>query len=1241
MLFYLLTASLASYVLASSNGAPSTFCSTTDMSGVGNNMAVNQQSGDGGWQVVSTPMDASEAGGAYIGNKNYSITIKKSSTPGTNDVLCGFTLQAQFGTSSAMPAEKTNGAGVFTPAAESKKGCGTSPTKPYDFFLTHSTPRSSSTYTAKWTAPTSTGTARAVVMSAIVYNGASRGGLMWVAAKLDLPETFNSPTSSPSLSSSVSGSVTASRTSSISISPSQSSSDSASISQSSSNSASISQSNSKSASSSPSPSITPSTSLSASITASISVTASITVSISVTSSISVSSSVSPSITTQSPTISLTPTLSRTPSTSPTSSSTPSTSATSSQTATASISLSNSASSTPPKTSYATSDGIWEAIWTYDQANAQVTFQVTCTTSGWAAVGVSDSADMRDTEMYVAWVDSSSVWHVEDKWASSRSKPGNVSPQQLSGVSGSYEAATNTLSFSFTRPVTSNKVTLKETPMWLLWAYGDTNAWPDSNLHTDRGATSVDFLSAAQPTSPTSPSPSGSLQPALGTAPTNPSPATEFVSSANDFELRWELLPVARRRGLAATSADTIRFNFKCKTTGWCGLLLSSSKVGVMAGSDMYQGAIVNGAVTIEDHYGTGYVLPPLDTANGGTNDAANPAGAESNGWTELSFERKLNTGDAHDVQLGNFLVAVSYAYSTDSDDFAVVHTNNGLGLGVQLNFLTGEQVQEASGLTPDMPLVGVLVGVFIILFLDRSLALCGARQPRQALPEGVSRAKRSPRATVPAENSPLRPEFECKSAGSAAPLPRLNKPLWRHRVGTSRCSSLCSLIAAKDVLLFFAWVGAVVASILLTPNQALSNAQRVAYVSPLCTFALMLPIARNGALDWVLDLPFDRLVHFHRWQGYLLVCLAIAHLVLALFSFPQGQMYNTIANSRKYKLGLAAFCCLMLQPVFSLPFIRRLNFEVFYYSHFAFLVFFVLAALHSTYFRTYLAPILAVYLLDRLLRWFYGVLPKQAIAVDVKAGVTRVVFAKGPCEWLHRREEVGQYVFVCFPEVSLLQWHPFSISSGPTEETREIHIKAVGSESSFTRGVLAAAQKAKEEGKTLKIKVEGPYGCMGVNYRQFTEIVLVAGGIGITPCMGILKDAFRNRQARFNLQRVTLIWANRHRSLFELFEKEIGEFISTSAQKAENTPEFEPKLFITKKDPDEEQGEGQSLQLKQGRPDLHELLSAQAASLAGNPCWIFACGPAPLVQSAWDVSRQLSYRDGNKVNFVFHETFEL
>lgn len=42
------------------------------------------------------------------------------------------------------------------------------------------------------------------------------------------------------------------------------------------------------------------------------------------------------------------------------------------------------------------------------------------------------------------------------------------------------------------------------------------------------------------------------------------------------------------------------------------------------------------------------------------------------------------------------------------------------------------------------------------------------------------------------------------------------------------------------------------------------------------------------------------------------------------------------------------------------------------------------------------------------------------------------------------RYKAGQYVFVNIPSLSLFQWHPFSLSSSPYQDTVMVHIRVLG-----------------------------------------------------------------------------------------------------------------------------------------------------------------------------------------------------
>lgn len=111
-------------------------------------------------------------------------------------------------------------------------------------------------------------------------------------------------------------------------------------------------------------------------------------------------------------------------------------------------------------------------------------------------------------------------------------------------------------------------------------------------------------------------------------------------------------------------------------------------------------------------------------------------------------------------------------------------------------------------------------------------------------------------------------------------------------------------------------------------------------------------------------------------------------------------------------------------------------------------------------------------------------------------------FPKHPIAKALGMYRVGQYVFVNFPGISLLEWHPFSLSSGPDEDHLEIHVQALGN---HTQKLTEVAKGR----RSLWVRVDGPYGNQRINYRRFPVLLLISGGIGITPCIGILKDMYR------------------------------------------------------------------------------------------------------------------------------------
>lgn len=117
----------------------------------------------------------------------------------------------------------------------------------------------------------------------------------------------------------------------------------------------------------------------------------------------------------------------------------------------------------------------------------------------------------------------------------------------------------------------------------------------------------------------------------------------------------------------------------------------------------------------------------------------------------------------------------------------------------------------------------------------------------------------------------------------------------------------------------------------------------------------------------------------------------------------------------------------------------------------------------------------------------------------------------------------GQYIFICCPEISYFQWHPFTLTSAPQEDYLSVHIRVVGD---FT-AALAKAVGCNFEGRGEKkdgddkessaimppinrnlprVMVDGPFGSASEDFLNYETVLLVGAGIGVTPFASILKS---------------------------------------------------------------------------------------------------------------------------------------
>ncbi|XP_029020568.1 NADPH oxidase 1 [Betta splendens] len=144
--------------------------------------------------------------------------------------------------------------------------------------------------------------------------------------------------------------------------------------------------------------------------------------------------------------------------------------------------------------------------------------------------------------------------------------------------------------------------------------------------------------------------------------------------------------------------------------------------------------------------------------------------------------------------------------------------------------------------------------------------------------------------------------------------------------------------------------------------------------------------------------------------------------------------------------------------------------------------------------------------------------------------------------------DVGQYVFLNCPTISQLEWHPFTMTSAPEEDFFSVHIRSAGD---WTDKLIDIMQKLPEGAQGPKMGVDGPFGTASEDVFDYEVSMLVGAGIGITPFASILKSIwykFKGSDPKLRTKKIYFYWLCRETYAFEWFadllqslEKEMEE----------------------------------------------------------------------------------------------------
>ncbi|KAI3773506.1 hypothetical protein L1987_48036 [Smallanthus sonchifolius] len=102
----------------------------------------------------------------------------------------------------------------------------------------------------------------------------------------------------------------------------------------------------------------------------------------------------------------------------------------------------------------------------------------------------------------------------------------------------------------------------------------------------------------------------------------------------------------------------------------------------------------------------------------------------------------------------------------------------------------------------------------------------------------------------------------------------------------------------------------------------------------------------------------------------------------------------------------------------------------------------------------------------------------------------------------------GQYIFVNCAAVSPNEWHPFFITSAPSDDYLSVHIQTHGDWTRQLKTIFSEVSNV-----IPRILIDGPYGARAQDYKKYDAVLLVGLGIGATSMISIVKDILNNKKA--------------------------------------------------------------------------------------------------------------------------------
>jgi predicted ferric reductase len=281
---------------------------------------------------------------------------------------------------------------------------------------------------------------------------------------------------------------------------------------------------------------------------------------------------------------------------------------------------------------------------------------------------------------------------------------------------------------------------------------------------------------------------------------------------------------------------------------------------------------------------------------------------------------------------------------------------------------------------------------------------------------------------------------------------------------------------------------------------------------------------------------------------------AVPSMPMTTFDEIEGWTKSGV-ESRQFRInmtGVLLILSFLTIGAFSFKAVRTKRYDLFHNIHKIGYVAVVLLLLHVQTLQWLVLPVVMLLIELYLTQKTYYTACKSTLS-NVGDGIVMLTMDKPKSMVIIG----GQYVRILIPALSKTQWHPFSITD-ITDDFLRIKIRCNGN---WTGGLLKLLEG--KESVELEVDLRGPYSSpvSHATHKHVKEWILIAGGIGITPFLSLIKH--QSRPTR-------IVWMIRDGELLKIVEPLLDKHPNvqwhiylTNINSLEGITLEHPNLFLT------------------------------------------------------------------------------